>query len=438
MKRKIISLILTLSISISIGSTTAFAAENNNAPPKLYAKTAVAIDAQTGEVIYEKNLDDKVYPASTTKLLTALLLVESKKPSDLLTYTPSAKAQPSASINLDKKPLDVGQQMTVDNAMKGLLIYSANDIAYMIADNILGKLNDNVNDTNRDFSVLMNKKVDELALKNTHFVTPNGLHDPNHYTTSYDMSVIAKAAFSNNYILNTIKQKEATITTENGFNIPVENRNKLILDKETSLYDKTCIGGKTGYTIQAGKCLVAIFDRDGRKIIGVIMNSGYDSEDTLVFKDMENLINYSYTVNYTNVYSSNATYKTETISYKPLKFFGPTKTVKVPLVLKENAKYYKNTLNDKEKKVTDNVSSLDPWKLKEDTSVGNLTLTERGVTKKYKLYPEISTGTLIKDNKLIYGGVLIAIIAAVALLIFIIYKIIKLFSNRGRRRSYYN
>lgn len=435
MKRKIISLILTLSISLSIGSTS-FAAENTQ-PPKLYAKTAVAIDAETGEVIYEKNLDEKIYPASTTKLLTALLLVDSKKPHDLLTYTPSAKAQPSASINLDKKPLDVGQQMTVDNAMKGLLVYSANDIAYMIADNILGKLDYNVNDTNREFSILMNKKISELGLKNTHFITPNGLHDPNHYSTSYDMSVIAKAAFSNKSILDTVKQPEATITTENGINIPVENRNKLILEKETSLYDKTCIGGKTGYTKEAGKCLVALFERDGRKIIGVVMNSGYDSEDTLVFKDMKSLIDYSYTINYTNLYSNNATYKTQNISYKPLKFFGPTKNIKVPLILKENAKYYKNNLNDREKKVTDNISSLNPWKLKEDTSVGTLTLTERGITKKYKLYPGVSTSALIGDNKLLYGGVLAVIIAVIAVIIFIIYKIIKFFSNRGRRRFYY-
>ncbi|AGK98135.1 D-alanyl-D-alanine carboxypeptidase family protein [Clostridium pasteurianum] len=436
MKRKIISLILTFAISLSIGST-AFAAENNQ-PPQLYPKTtAVAIDAETGEVIYEKNLDNKIYPASTTKLLTALLLTETKKPTDLLTYTASAKAQPSASINLDKKPLNIGQQMTVENAMKGLLIYSANDIAYMIADNILGKLDDNVSDTNRDFSVLMNKKIAELGLKSTHFITPNGLHDPNHYTTAYDMSVIAKNAFSNKYILDTVKQKEATITTADGINIPIENRNKLILEKETSLYDKTCIGGKTGYTNEAGKCLIAVFDRGGRKIIGVIMNSGYDSQDTLVFKDMENLVNYSYTINYTNLYTSNSTYKTETVSYKPLKFFGPTKTIQVPLLLKENVKYYKNDINDKEKKLTDNISSLDPWKLKTDTSVGTLTLTERGITKKYNLYAGVSTGDLIKDNKLLYGGVLAGIIAVVAVIIILIFNIINLFSKRGRRKSYY-
>ncbi|MDF2503020.1 MULTISPECIES: D-alanyl-D-alanine carboxypeptidase family protein [Clostridium] len=434
MKRKIISLILTLALSLSIGST-AFAAENSQ-PPNIVGTAAVAIDAETGEIIYAKNLDSKVYPASTTKLITALILTESKKPGDLLTYTASAKAQPSASINLDKKPLNVGQQMTVENAMKGLLVFSANDIAYMIADNLIGKLDANVSDTNKAFSVLMNKKADSLGLKNTHFVTPNGLHDPDHYTTAYDMSVIAKTAFANKTILNTVKQKEATIST-GGFNIPIENRNKMILEKETDLYDKTCIGGKTGYTTQAGKCLVSIFNRDGRKIIGVVMNSAYDSQDTQVFKDMESLINYSYSIKSTKLYSSNGTYKSENLSYRPLKFFGPTKTLKVPLTVKENVNYYKNDVNDKEKKLTANISSLDPWKLKAETSVGTLTLTERGITKTYKLYPGVSTSDLIKDNKLLYGGVLVGIIVIIAIIIIIIYKIINIFSKKGRRRSYY-
>lgn len=156
LKRKLISLILTVTISLSLGST-AFAASESQTP-KLVAKTAVSIDADTGELIYGNKADTKVYPASTTKLLTALMLVDAKKSTDVLTYTKSAQEQPSASINKDVKPLKPGEKITVDNALKGLLIYSANDIAYMIAGNLTGKLDASVKDTNTAFSPLMNKK----------------------------------------------------------------------------------------------------------------------------------------------------------------------------------------------------------------------------------------------------------------------------------------
>lgn len=435
LKRKLISLILTVTISLSLGST-AFAASESQTP-KLVAKTAVSIDADTGELIYGNKADTKVYPASTTKLLTALMLVDAKKSTDVLTYTKSAQEQPSASINKDVKPLKPGEKITVDNALKGLLIYSANDIAYMIAGNLTGKLDASVKDTNTAFSPLMNKKIAALGLKNTHFITANGLFDKDHYSTAYDMSVIAKAAFSNKLILDAVKQEKATVQTESGLSIPITNRNKLILPSETSLYDKTCIGGKTGYLNNAGKCLIAVFNRNNRKIIGVVMDSSYDAQDTQVFKDMENLINYSYTINYTKLYSSGSTVKTEAVTYKPLKFFGPSKTVSVPLVLKEDVNYYKNDINDKEKKLTVNTPSLNVWKLNTDTAVGTVTLTERGINKTYKLYPALSSGSIIGSNKLTYAAAFIGTVLCIGLVLALIGKISSLTRRKNRRKSRY-
>lgn len=433
LKRKFISFILTLTISLSL-SSNAFAAQTTSAP-KLVAKTAVAIDANTGELIYAVKPDTKVYPASTTKLLTALLLVEAKKTNDTLTYTSSAQQQPSASLNKDIKPIKVGEKITADNALKGLLIFSANDIAYMIANNLTGKPLDTVQETNNDFSVLMNKKVAALGLKNTHFVTANGLFDANHYTTAYDIGVIGKAAFANPWILNTVKQEKTVVTTESGLNLPITNRNKLILPTETKLYDQTCIGGKTGYLNEAGKCLVSIFNRNGKKIIGVVMDSSYDAADTQVFKDMEDLVNYSYSINYTNLYKSNSTIKTEIVNYKPLKFFGPTKTIIVPLILKDNVTYYKNSVNDSEKKLTTNFSSLNPWKLNADTPVGKLTLTERGVTKTYNLYTNLSTGELIKQNTLLYICTFVLLLVGVVFALMLLSNIVNLINKNKRRKN---
>lgn len=419
MKRKIISLILTLTISISISSNV-FAAENSTAP-NISAKAAVAIDASTGEIIYSKNLDDKVYPASTTKLLTALILTKLKKPNDILTYTPSAKLQPSASLNMDKKPILPGDKITADTALKSMLIYSANDIAEMIAGNLVNDTTSSVSDTNKKFSVLMNNEVSKLGLKNTHFETPNGLHNPDHYTTAYDMSIIGKNAFANKEILDTVKLKNYVFKTENGIQIPIENRNKLILNN-LSLYDKTCIGGKTGFTNEAGNCLVAIFNRDGRTIIGVVMHSNSDSADTQSFKDMEAMINYSYSIQPTNLYSSNNNVGTKTLSYKPLVFFGPTKTIEVPLKVNKDVQYYKNAINDKEKSISLNLNSKNPWDLKKNTSVGTLTLNERGVTKKFDVYTTLSSSDLIKQNKLLYTSTAAGVIIIIGLITLIVRK----------------
>lgn len=419
LKRKIISLILTLTISISISSNV-FAAENS-AAPNISAKAAVAIDASTGEIIYSKNLDDKVYPASTTKLLTALILTKLKKPNDILTYTPSAKLQPSASLNMDKKPILPGDKITADTALKSMLIYSANDIAEMIAGNLVNDTTSSVSDTNKKFSVLMNNEVSELGLKNTHFETPNGLPNPDHYTTAYDMSIIGKNAFANKEILDTVKLKNYVFKTENGIQIPIENRNKLILNN-LSLYDKTCIGGKTGFTNEAGNCLVAIFNRDGRTIIGVVMHSNSDSADTQSFKDMESMINYSYSIQPTNLYSSNNNVGTKTLSYKPLVFFGPTKTIEVPLKVNKDIQYYKNAINDKEKSISLNLNSKNPWDLKKNTSVGTLTLNERGVTKKFDMYTTLSSSDLIKQNKLLYASTAAGVIIIIGLITLIVRK----------------
>lgn len=416
MKKKRVSLILAIFMVLSL-CTNVFAEENK---PSIYGKAAVTMDMDTGEIIYDKSIDSKMYPASTTKLITALLLAENKHKDDLLKYTKDAKAQPEYSINLNLHPIAIDETMTAENVMDGLLLFSGNDIAYMIADNISG---DSVK-----FADLMNKKINSLGLKNTHFVTPNGLHDPNHYTTAYDLTVIGRAAYKNPWVRESMNKKTSTIKTSSGTTVIVENRNQL-LGKDD------CVGGKTGYTSNAGRCLVAMFDRNGKKIIGVVMNSVYDQKDSFVFNDMKKIIDWSYAAKKTTLYAKDSIVKTEKLTYKPLVFFGPTKTMEVPIMVKEDVSYYNNEINKNEMKQEFNVETTNIWNTNENKSIGTLTIKEREAVQKYNLYTNISKASIIKANILLYIGTVVAILAAVSL-VFIIIKAITKRKNRNRRNRY--
>lgn len=400
------------------------------------ATTAITIDMKTGEIIYAKNIDSKVFPASTTKLLTALVLSDSKKETDMLTYTKSAVLQPAFSLNVNIHSIKVGDKLSADDALKGLLIYSGNDAAYVIAANIINKLDASPQEVRDEFSVLMNKKAESLGVKNSHFITPNGLHDPNHYTTAYDMSIIGRKALVNPWVLKTIGLKQATITTQNGVKIPVTNRNKIIFENEP-VYDKSCLGGKTGYTEQAGKCLVAKYERDGRQIMGIVMNAPYDLNDTEVFKDMNEIVNWSYAQKQTTLYKKETAYKTVSLSYKPLIYFGPTRFIEVPLNLSENLTYYSNTVNDAEKVVTSKIDPISPWNLSKDKPIGTITLKERGVIKTYKLYPGLDKKDFLSTNKTLYIGFITFSSLILLLIILIVTDLILTAKKKRPQKKYY-
>jgi len=413
LKKRNLLLLFTLVFTL-IFSTTVFAAVT---PPELIGKAAISVDIDTNEIIYTKNIDSKVYPASITKLVTALLLAEKKKSTDNLTYTKNAKAQPAYSYNLNIHPVAVGDTMSADNVMDGLLLYSGNDIAYMIADNIGG------NPT--DFAKMMNAKAASLGMTGSHFVTPNGLDDTNndHYTTSYDLTLLGRAAYKNDMVRKSMGKKTSIIKSTNGPVATVENRNKLLgIDGN--------IGGKTGYTLKAGRCLVSIYERNGRHIIGVVMNSEYNlPKDTKVFEDMTKLINFSYATQAEVLNKKATTLKTISVPYKVIPFIGPVKTINVPLETKEDVTIYNN---DVKSQTSYKVNVITPWKLNKDTSVGTVNIKQRDYEKSYKLYPMISKSTLIKDNIIIYAAVAIVLIVVIVLILLLINKI-KGRKNRHRR-----
>lgn len=411
-----LSLVLALAINANV-----FAAGTASATkePFIEGTAAITIDLQTNEIIYAKNADQRMYPASTTKLLTSLLLAESKKKTDLLTYTASAKSQPEYSLNTNLKPIAVGETMSAKDAMMGLMLYSANDVAYMIADNVSGN--------STAFMAKMNDRIASLNLKNTHFVTPNGLHDVNHYTTAYDLSVIGKTAFANEWVREAIGAKQATISTSGGAVMTVDNRNKL-------LGVDGCIGGKTGYTSDAGKCLVAVYERDGRKMLGVVLHSVYDAKDEAVFNDMKAIINYSYSLKKATLHAANTVIKTEKVSYKPLVFLGPVKTIDVPLTSRTDVTYYDNALNKSELKETYKLGSINLSTLTGSKSIAAMTVAVRDSAQSYELYSGLSLLDILMANVFLYAG----LIAGLILLVVIIVLVIKNMRGRRRRgRTYY-
>ena len=414
MKRRNRLLLFTLIFTL-VFSTTVFAAST---PPELIGKAAISVDMDTNEIIYTKNIDNKMYPASITKLITALLLAENKKATDNLTYTESAKKQPIFSYNLNLHPVAIGDTMSADNVMDALLLYSGNDIASMVADNVAG-------DTEK-FAKMMNDKAVSLGMKGSHFVTPNGLDDAtdDHYTTAYDLTLLGRAAFKNDWIKKTIGKKTSVIKFSNGPEATVENRNKLLgIDGN--------LGGKTGVTDKSGRCLVSIYERNGRKIIGVVMNSVYNlPEDTKVFEDMTALINYSYAAKKEVLNKKSTAIKTISVPYKVIPFIGPKRTISVPLESKEDISFYNNDIKPKN---TIDVSSINPWKLDKNTSVGTISITQKDSNKSYKLYPMISKSTLIKDNIIIYVAIAVVLIIIIALILFLIASINRRKNRHGRR-----
>jgi len=410
-------LVLFTLVFTLIYSTTVFAAVK---PLELIGKAAISVDIDTKEIIYTKNIDNKMYPASITKLITALLLAENKKSTDNLTYTKTAKQQPPFSYNLNVHPVAIGDTMSADNVMDGLLLYSGNDIAYMIADNIGG------NEVN--FAKMMNAEAVKLGMKGSHFITPNGLDDVNdeHYTTPYDLTLLGRAAYKNEWIKKSMGKKTSKIKSTNGPEAIVENRNKLLGVAGN-------VGGKTGYTIKAGRCLVAIYERNGRHIIGVVMNSENDPKDTKVFEDMQKLIDWSYAAKKDVLLKKDTVVKTISAPYKVIPFIGPERTVNIPLESKEDITTY---TNDVKPQTLVNAKNINPWKLSKETSVGTLDYKQRDAQMSYKLYPMISKSALIKDNIVIYAVVGVLLVVVLALIVLLISSIRRRKNRGGRRMSF--
>ncbi|HOD93330.1 MAG TPA: D-alanyl-D-alanine carboxypeptidase family protein [Clostridia bacterium] len=245
-------------------------------------RSYISIDYETGDVLYSYNADIRIYPASTTKLMTALVAIENCSLDKI--FTTSENATRFLEEGSGELELKTGETMDFYSLLHGLLIRSFNDVALVIAENVAGSEDNFIN--------MMNEKAVLLGATNTHFVTPHGLHDDEHYTTARDLALIAKAAFSNFTISTICRKKEYKLPAtnlRNSFEI-LKNTN-LILGTNTG-YDFIVTGGKTGFTSKAQNVLVALSsDQQGREVLTVI--AGTKERDVAADLTLE-LMKYSY------------------------------------------------------------------------------------------------------------------------------------------------
>ena len=245
-------------------------------------RSYISIDYETGDVLYSYNADIRIYSASTTKLMTALVAIENCSLDKI--FTTSENATRFLEEGSGELELKTGETMDFYSLLHGLLIRSFNDVALVIAENVAGSEDNFIN--------MMNEKAVLLGATNTHFVTPHGLHDDEHYTTARDLALIAKAAFSNFTISTICRKKEYKLPAtnlRNSFEI-LKNTN-LILGTNTG-YDFIVTGGKTGFTSKAQNVLVALSsDQQGREVLTVI--AGTKERDVAADLTLE-LMKYSY------------------------------------------------------------------------------------------------------------------------------------------------
>lgn len=258
--------------------------------PDIVSNAAIVIDATTGQVLYEKNSHDKKYPASITKIMTTIVALDNNVDFND-TITMSDNAVWGIERNSSNIGLDVGEKITVADCIYATMIKSANECAIAIAEYVAGDLD--------SFSKLMNDKAAEIGCENTHFITPNGLHDDNHYTCAYDMALITKYALQNDTFRQIAGTLSYTIPATNLSEEATElwNGNKMI-NSTSPYYYEYCEGGKTGYTTNANNTLVTFSKKDGLELICVILDC---DGSKYAYTDSKALYNYCYN-NYTYFY----------------------------------------------------------------------------------------------------------------------------------------
>lgn len=377
-------------------------------PPVVAGEGMMLMDAKTGKIIASKNANMKLAPASTTKIMTALLTLEKAKLSDIVTVGKEPPLAEGSSIALKE-----GDQYTVEELLEGLLLESANDCAVALADHISG--------SEEAFVKLMNEKAKSLGAENTNFVNSSGLFEDNHLTTPYDLALIMKEVSKNKDFvrISRMLSSELPVSKVDGEPKWVNNLNSLIYPNNSNYYEPL-IAGKTGYTTKSRFTYTAAAEKDGQNLILTIFK--YEDKATL-FKDTIDLLNYGFD-NYNLIKLYN---KGDKVSS-----FKINNKTEIPLLASRDVYYISEaTKIDSTKPISDILNILKPTFKVENKDLSRQTINKGDIILNSDLYIgdsvytslPLEAGSTIKystlskiinhfsDNKLLYSiGAIIVII----------------------------
>ena len=286
MKKRFLPFLMALSIILPTFS--AFAeevtpeTETNQTTPAVIAETAILMDAASGEILFDKNADQKMFPASITKLMTILLALEHGELTDEITFSHNAiySIEPgSAHIAIQE-----GETLTLEQVLRAIILRSANEASNGVAEYVDGSI--------EAFAKHMTARAKELGCKNTNFLNANGLHNENHYTTAHDMALIAKELLKHEEYRSMMSETYYEIQpTNKQTEVRYLHGQHQMLNENSLYYYKDAIGGKTGFTSEALNTLVTYAERDGMELIAVVMKCNGAEHYT----DTASLFDYGFT-----------------------------------------------------------------------------------------------------------------------------------------------
>ena len=272
--KRIILLLVILSLVSSIFCLNSFA----NAPiPNVYSPACILMEEESGKILYSKNAHTRMYPASTTKIMTAILTLENCKLDEVAVASHNAVF--SIPSGYSTATIQEGEELTIEQLLNVLLIPSANDAAVVLAEHIAGSV--------EAFADMMNSKAVDLGCTDTHFVNPNGIHNEEHYSTAYDLALIGRYAMQFDTFRTIVQKTSYALPTTNKydkedrlFNTTNELIKKNYSSSPTNYYYQYATGAKTGYTDAAKSCIVATATKDDISLIAVVLHDS-STEDGL-------------------------------------------------------------------------------------------------------------------------------------------------------------
>lgn len=269
--KRITGFVLGVVFALQISVSPAYAEDYWPEAMNTASPSAIVMEMSTGTILYEKNSTEKLYPASITKIMTVMLALENSSLDEMVYFT-DASIDNTEGSGIAR---DYGEEMTMEDCLYAIMLASANECAYAVAEHIAGDI--------ETFADMMNQKAAELGCVNTHFMNPHGLHHSEHYTCSYDMALIGKAAYENEMFRTITGTKARMIppTNKHAEETPLQNHNKLLHRYQSGNYVYPyCTGGKTGYTTNSNSTLVTFAEKDGMSLVSVVMNTDRISQWT--------------------------------------------------------------------------------------------------------------------------------------------------------------